>query len=175
LIFLLGSLIESIIYTSSAVYTFYFATNLAVIVLRWKDRDTERPYRASGFPVTTLIFCAVCLLLIHAALTFQPLIGLAAFMLAVIGMGVFQFFRRPFTAIPHAILLIASVAYFRHIWLYYQAHQHEPDNSPYPEYSWIGIVVGFLLLVLYQFVIKDSRPEMAGEQKSREDESRNAP
>ncbi len=156
LIFLLGSLIEAIIYTSSAVYTFYFATNFAVIVLRWKDRDTERPYRVTGFPVTTLIFCAVCLLLIHAALTFLPLIGLAAFLLSVIGLGIFQFLRRPLTAIPHAMLLVASLAFFRHIWVYYQAHQHKPDEYPYPWYSWVGIVVGFLLLVLYQLLLKDT-------------------
>jgi len=43
---------------------FYLGTSLAVIVLRLKEPHIERPYRVTGYPVTTLIFCAVCVLLI---------------------------------------------------------------------------------------------------------------
>ena len=70
LIAFLGSLMDTILYTAAAVYLFYLATSLAVIVLRFKDSSAERPYRVTGYPVTTLIFCAVCAFLIHSSISY---------------------------------------------------------------------------------------------------------
>ena len=61
---------DTIIYTAAAVYTFYLATTLSVIVLRYRDPDVERPYRVLGYPLTPLIFSGVCLLLIYKAVEF---------------------------------------------------------------------------------------------------------
>ena len=71
LIMIFGSFINAILYTAPAVYGFYFATNLSVIVLRYKEPDVERPYRISGYPVTTIIFCCVCAYLIYSAVTYS--------------------------------------------------------------------------------------------------------
>jgi amino acid transporter len=60
LIVVLGSFVKTILYTSPAVYLFYLATSVAVIVLRWREPHVERPYRVTGYPVTTLLFAAVC-------------------------------------------------------------------------------------------------------------------
>ena len=49
LVFALGSFVDAILYTAAAVYTFYLATSLAVIVLRFRDPKTERPYRVTGY------------------------------------------------------------------------------------------------------------------------------
>lgn len=70
LIMVFGSFVDTILYTAPAVYAFYLATSLAVIVLRFKEPDVERPYRVTGYPVTTIIFCAVCALLIYSAVTY---------------------------------------------------------------------------------------------------------
>jgi amino acid transporter len=46
------------------------ASSLSVIVLRFKDPSLERPYRVAGYPVTPLIFSAVCAFLIYSALSY---------------------------------------------------------------------------------------------------------
>jgi len=70
LILLFGGYIDAILYTAAAVYTFYLATSLAVIVLRFKDPAAERPYRVRGYPFTPLIFAAVCAFLIFSSISY---------------------------------------------------------------------------------------------------------
>ena len=70
LILVFGSFIDTILYTAIAVYAFYLGTALAVIVLRFKEPGVERPYKVTGYPVTTLVFCAVCGFLIYSCLTY---------------------------------------------------------------------------------------------------------
>lgn len=65
MIILLRNYIDTLIYTAIAVYGFYLATNLSVIVLRYREATTERPYRVTGYPITTLIFCGVCGYLVY--------------------------------------------------------------------------------------------------------------
>ena len=70
LIVLFGSFVDTILYTAAPVYLFYLATSLSVIVLRFREPATERPYRVTGYPVTTLVFCAVCAFLIYSAISY---------------------------------------------------------------------------------------------------------
>lgn len=89
LVFALGSFVDAIIYTAAAVYTFYLATNLAVIVLRFRDPNAERPYRVTGYPVTTLIFCAVCGYLIYRAIDYKPQVATAGLIILLLGLPVY--------------------------------------------------------------------------------------
>ena len=70
LIVALGSFIKTIIYTAAAVYSFYLATSLAVVILRYKEPQVERPYRVTGYPLTTIIFCGVCAFLIYSSVSY---------------------------------------------------------------------------------------------------------
>ncbi len=70
LIMILGSFIDTILYTAAAVYAFYLGTSLSVIVLRFKEPQVERSYRVTGYPVTPLVFSAVCAFLIHSSITY---------------------------------------------------------------------------------------------------------
>ncbi|OHB59270.1 MAG: hypothetical protein A2167_05545, partial [Planctomycetes bacterium RBG_13_46_10] len=70
LIVILGSFVDTLLYTAAPVYTFYLATSIAVIVLRHKEPHVERPYRVTGYPLTTIIFCAVCAFLIYSAVSY---------------------------------------------------------------------------------------------------------
>ena len=70
LILIFGGYVDAILYTAAAVYTFYLATSLSVIVLRFKEPDVERPYRVLGYPVTPLIFSAVCAFLIYSSINY---------------------------------------------------------------------------------------------------------
>jgi len=70
LILAFGGYIDAILYTAAAVYAFYLATSLSVIVLRFKEPNVERPYRVTGYPVTPLIFSGVCGVLIYSSLNY---------------------------------------------------------------------------------------------------------
>jgi amino acid transporter len=89
LIVALGSFIDTIIYTAAPVYTFFLATSLAVIVLRVREPQLDRPYRVLGYPVTTLVFCAVCAFLIYSAVMYKPLISAISYGLILLGLPIY--------------------------------------------------------------------------------------
>lgn len=70
LILIFGGYIDAILYTAVAVYSFYLATSLAVIVLRFKEPGVERPYRVTGYPITPLVFSAACAFLIYSSVSY---------------------------------------------------------------------------------------------------------
>jgi len=86
LIVLLGSFIDAVICTAATVYSFYLATTLAVIVLRRKEAQVERPFRVPGYPVTPLVFGAVCAYLIYSAVTYKPRIAAISCLLLPLGL-----------------------------------------------------------------------------------------
>jgi APA family basic amino acid/polyamine antiporter len=94
LILVLGSFIDTVMYTAAAVYLFYLATSVAVIVLRFRDRSAPRAYKATGYPVTTIVFCLVCLFLIVAAVQYRPWIAVAAGLLILLGVPGFWLSER---------------------------------------------------------------------------------
>ncbi|MDH3813863.1 MAG: amino acid permease [Acidobacteriota bacterium] len=94
LILVLGSFIDTVMYTAAAVYLFYLATSVAVIVLRFRDRSALRAYKATGYPVTTVVFCLVCLFLIAASVQYRPWIAVAAGLLILLGVPGFWLSER---------------------------------------------------------------------------------
>ena len=89
LIVLLGSFVNAILYTAAAVYTFYLATSLAVIVLRFKEPHVERPYRVSWFPLPTIVFCLVCAILIHSAVAYNVWVSMGALAIFIAGLPLY--------------------------------------------------------------------------------------
>jgi len=83
-----------VMYTAAAVYLFYLATSVAVIVLRFRDRSAPRAYKATGYPVTTVVFCFVCLFLIVASVQYRPWIAVAAGLLILLGVPGFWLSER---------------------------------------------------------------------------------
>jgi len=94
LIALLGSFVHAVLYTAATVYSFYLATALAVIVLRRKEPHRERPYRVPGYPATPLLFAGMCLLLIHAAVTYKPWIAACSCLLLAVGLSLYCWSKR---------------------------------------------------------------------------------
>jgi amino acid transporter len=94
LIVALGSFVNAILYTAAAVYSFYLATSVAVFVLRYKEPDRPRPYRVTGYPVTTLIFCAVCAFLIYGAVVYKPVIAAVTVAILAAGLPIYWLGRR---------------------------------------------------------------------------------
>jgi amino acid transporter len=89
LVIVLGSFVDTILYTASIVYLFYLATSIAVIVLRWREPNAHRPYRVSGYPFTTLVFCAVCIFLIYGSIQYRPFLSAAAIGIMLLGLPIY--------------------------------------------------------------------------------------
>ncbi len=64
IVLLAGSFIDTILYYAPVVWIFFFATGVSVFVLRRKDNQILRPYKVTGYPVTTIIFCGSCVFMI---------------------------------------------------------------------------------------------------------------
>ena len=94
LVVVLGSFTGAVLYTAAAVYAFYLATTLAVIVLRRKDPQRPRAFRVPGYPLTPLVFAATCVLLIWSAIDYKPAISLATGLLVLAGLPVWWWGRR---------------------------------------------------------------------------------
>jgi len=104
LIVALGSFVDTIIYAAPAVYSFYMATTLSVIVLRFREPGVERPYRVTGYPVVPLVFCGVCALLIYKSVEFavlpapmglgKPWIVAVPFVVLSLGLPIYWISRR---------------------------------------------------------------------------------
>lgn len=94
LILSLGSFVDTVMYTAAAVYSFQLATSIAVVVLRRRDPATERPYRATGYPASTLLFSAVCLFLIVATVRYRPGIAASSALIVLSGLPAFWLSER---------------------------------------------------------------------------------
>lgn len=60
-------------YVIFAALIFYVLVILAIFILRHKRPNTERPYKAFGFPILPIIYMAACLLIIAILLIYKPL------------------------------------------------------------------------------------------------------
>ncbi|MGQ9574813.1 MAG: APC family permease [Thermoguttaceae bacterium] len=90
LILVLGSLFETVMFAAPVVYTFYLATSLGAIVLRYREPSVKRPFRIPAFPLPTLAFVAVCGYLIWNQLNYRPLVGAISLGLMFWGLTVYS-------------------------------------------------------------------------------------
>ena len=67
---LAGSFIDAILYTAPVVWLFFLATGLSVFVLRHKDTETLRPYKVTGYPITTIIFCTCSVFMFYSCMSY---------------------------------------------------------------------------------------------------------
>ncbi|RME90270.1 MAG: amino acid permease [Verrucomicrobia bacterium] len=94
LVVALGGLVEAILYTAPAVYTFYLATTVAVAVLRRKEPQTARPYRMWAYPAPAILFGVVCAWLVYRAIIYKPLIAVGAVVLCLLGVPAYLLSQR---------------------------------------------------------------------------------
>lgn len=94
LLVLLGSFVNAVLYTAATVYSFYLASALAVIVLRFKEPSVERPCRVLGYPLVPLAFAGVCAFLIYSAVVYRPAIAAVSGVLLLLGLPLWCWSRR---------------------------------------------------------------------------------
>jgi amino acid transporter len=70
IVLLAGSFIDTILYTAPVVWIFFLATGISVFVLRRKEPQTLRPYKVTGYPVTTIVFCACCVFMFYSCVSY---------------------------------------------------------------------------------------------------------
>ncbi len=99
-----GSAFALITYTGFAVVLFSGLAVAAVFVLRWREPEADRPYRALGYPVTPAIFTVASIAILGNALwndLVKPIAGhtdwgpsAAGLIVIAAGLPVYYFFRR---------------------------------------------------------------------------------
>lgn len=75
-----------VVATAPVFWTFFLLTGFAVVLLRHKDSPMIRPFRVPLYPLTPILFCAVCGFMAYRALLFAgnlALIGLIPLALGV--------------------------------------------------------------------------------------------
>ena len=81
-------------YIIPADLVFYVLMVGAVIVMRWKRPDAERPYRTFGYPVVPLIYIVLASLLTFDLVYLAPRTSGIGFVLVLTGLVVYFFWRR---------------------------------------------------------------------------------
>lgn len=73
-------------YTAPVFWFFFLLTGLSLFVLRHRDPQRSRPFTVPFYPVTPLLFCAVCAYLLYSSLAYT---GLGATVgIAVVALGI---------------------------------------------------------------------------------------
>lgn len=75
-------------YTAPVFWLFFFLTGLALIVLRFREPEAERPFRVPLYPLTPLLFCAACLYMLQSSLAYTGKGALAGVAVLLAGVPV---------------------------------------------------------------------------------------
>jgi amino acid transporter len=95
-----GGFIPILKMTAPIFWLFFLLTGLAVFWLRIND-TVGRPFRAPLYPVTPLIFCAMCAYMLYSGINFAGSLGWVGAVLVLAGLPLYVFSRRT-TEIDHA-------------------------------------------------------------------------
>ena len=82
------------------LWIFFGLSGGAVMILRRTRPDAERPYRVWGYPVVPILFLLVTVFLLLNTLIAMPTRALAGIILIVIGLPVYEYFRRRAGEVP---------------------------------------------------------------------------
>jgi basic amino acid/polyamine antiporter, APA family len=73
-------------YTAPVFWFFFLLVGVSIFVLRRKEPQTERPFRVPLYPITPLLFCAVCAYMLRSSLAYTgmgALVGVGVLLLGV--------------------------------------------------------------------------------------------
>jgi APA family basic amino acid/polyamine antiporter len=80
-----------------AVFIFYGATSLGVIILRHRMPDAYRPYKVWGYPVVPVIYIIFCIGLVFNTIITRPREAAIGMILILSGIPVFLFLQRKYS------------------------------------------------------------------------------
>lgn len=73
-------------YTAPVFWLFFFLSGVSLFVLRIRDADIARPFRVPLYPLTPILFCAICIYMLHSSLVYTgigALVGVAVLLAGV--------------------------------------------------------------------------------------------
>lgn len=77
-----------------ALVIFFAATGLAVVVLRYKQPERKRPYRAWGYPIIPLFFVLINLAVFFNTVMAQPMKSMVGLIMLSVGIPAFLYWKR---------------------------------------------------------------------------------
>lgn len=80
-------------YTAPVFWLFFFLVGLSVIILRIKDPQIKRPFRAPFHPLLPVAFCASCLYMLQASVAYTGIGAIAGVAVLVAGLPVYLIAR----------------------------------------------------------------------------------
>jgi APA family basic amino acid/polyamine antiporter len=89
-----GTLSQLVAYTGFAVVLFAGVAVTALFVLRWREPDAPRPYKALGYPVAPGLFVAASAVMVVYEIWNNPVPSLAGLGVIAAGLPLYFFFRR---------------------------------------------------------------------------------
>jgi basic amino acid/polyamine antiporter, APA family len=81
-----GNLLDYVVF---AVLIFYVMTILGIFLLRVKQPDTQRPYKAFGYPVIPALYIIIALFIMVILLIYKPIYTWPGLMIVLIGIPVY--------------------------------------------------------------------------------------
>lgn len=87
-------------YVSPVFWLFFLMTTLSLFVLRRREPLTPRPFTVPGYPVTPLVFAAVCLYMLYASLAYTGFGALLGVALLALGVPVLVYVHRYSARVP---------------------------------------------------------------------------
>ena len=72
-------------YTAPVFWLFFLLVGISLFVLRKRERAIVRPFRVPLYPVTPLVFCAVCLYMLYSSLVYTGRGGLIGVIVLLAG------------------------------------------------------------------------------------------
>ncbi len=94
-----GTYSDLLDYIIFAALLFYVLTVSGLFVLRRKQPNAERPYRALGYPVVPAIYVALCAFIMLDLLVVKPVYSWPSFIIVLTGIPVYLFWRRSARAV----------------------------------------------------------------------------
>lgn len=89
-----GTFEDVITYVVFTDWIFFGLTAVSIFIFRYKRRETFRPYKTLGYPVTPIIFIGMTTFFVINTLIEKPLHAWAGLVFMVIGTGLFFYFKR---------------------------------------------------------------------------------
>lgn len=89
-----GSYNQLLEYVIFAALLFYVLTMTGIFVLRKRQPNLERPYKAFGYPVLTAIYILIAISIMISLLVYKPEFSLRGLMIVLIGVPVYFFWHK---------------------------------------------------------------------------------